>query len=70
MMVCMTPVWHSGLTNREAKDWSDARSLDKSLSRSLGFGFAEELTIHPYLDFPALFMDADQPIWASPSSCC
>jgi hypothetical protein len=35
---------HSGVT-KAAKDQSGARSLDKSLSPSLGFGVADELTI-------------------------
>jgi hypothetical protein len=35
---------HSGVT-KGAKDQSGAQSLDKSLSPSLGFGVADELTI-------------------------
>jgi hypothetical protein len=45
MTVCMTAMLHSGVTNG-AKDQSGARSLDKSLSLSLGFGVADESIIH------------------------
>jgi hypothetical protein len=44
MTVCMMLVLHSGATKR-AKDQSGARSLDKSLSPSLGVGVADKLTI-------------------------
>ena len=40
----MMLVLHSGVT-KGAKDQSGARSLDKSLSPSLGVGVADELTI-------------------------
>ena len=40
----MMPMLHSGVTDR-AKDQSGARSLDDSLSPSLGFGAADEVTI-------------------------
>jgi hypothetical protein len=44
MTVCMMLMLHSGVT-KGAKDQSGARSLDKSLSPSLGFGVADELNI-------------------------
>jgi hypothetical protein len=44
MTVFMMLMLHSGVTNG-TKDQSEARSLDKSLSLSLGFGVANELTI-------------------------
>ena len=45
MTVCIMPMLHSSVTDG-AKDQSGARSPDKSLSLSLGFGIADESINH------------------------
>jgi hypothetical protein len=59
MTVCIMPTLHCSVTNG-AKDQSGARSLDKSLSLSLGFGVADDLIIHVGIYLLCLWMWINQ----------